>query len=179
MIWRFCIISINPYGSIVNIVLQVCTPQKWQNFSTGTCLFFTRKWIWPYNPITCDRPTRIRVLPNGDKVLYSTFCIKVLLVPRRSSYGDFKLNFNKMFYWPQALPSRIMVRGKDPAHIQGSFYIYLVCSPKMEIKLEPFISCNTYSKELCPHKKDIADPALWKSHYNRFEVVYLISYFIA
>ena len=101
------------------------------------------------------RPTdpNTRVLPNGDKVLYSTFCIKVLLVPRRSSYGDFKLNFNEMFYWPQALPSKIMSQRK----IQPTW------SPTMEIQLEPFISWNTYSKELCPHKKYIADLALWKA----------------
>ena len=60
------------------------------------------------------RPTdpNTRVLPNGDKVLYSTFCLKVLLVPRRSSCGDFKLNFNKMVYWPQALPSKIRSQRK-------------------------------------------------------------------
>ena len=29
--------------------------------------------------------------------------------------------------------------------------------------MEPFLSCNTLSKELCAHKKGIADLALWKA----------------
>ena len=116
------------------------------------------------------RPTdpNTRVLPNGDKVLYSTFCLKVLLVPRRSSCGDFKLNFNKMVYWPQALPSNIRSQRK----IQSTFSqvslsitktLFVFQNWKFNWNQEPFISYNTISKELCPHKKDIADLALWKA----------------
>ena len=42
--------------------------------------------------------------------------------------------------------------------------------------MEPFLSCNTLSKELCAHKNGIADLALWKA--TTIDMKYGLSHFI-